>query len=250
VSLTATNAGGSNTTVTPIGYITVSNPANFTADVTSGIAWDINNDVYSPLAVQFTDTSVGATSWQWNFGDGTANSTVQDPVHSFANAWSYNVTLTVTTPGGSFTVEKYNYINVLLPVFGNVANQLNLSLADLMNSSLYPQVTISNHTYGHGGVFSQMWATGASLNAILNNSSIISGSSSVTFYGSDGTSASVPISHGAGNIRSDNQSMIAYQWYSNGDSSDGGYNQTERDIMPSQVYGQYWEYDLVGVEVW
>ncbi|HEX9162157.1 MAG TPA: PKD domain-containing protein, partial [Thermoanaerobaculia bacterium] len=52
----------------------------------------------SPLAgdpVAFSDGSTGGvTSWVWNFGDGTASS-VQNPVKTYANAGSYNVTLTV-----------------------------------------------------------------------------------------------------------------------------------------------------------
>ena len=257
VSLTAANAAGCNT-MYKTGYITVVQPAygaNFTANVTSGIAWNVAtcedspNFGATPLVVQFNDTSVGATSWQWNFDDNTTNSTVQNPVHSFANAWSYNVTLTVTTPGGNFTVKKYNYINVLLPVTGNVANPLNLSLADLMNSSLYPQITISNHTYGAHHDFYQIWATGASLSAILNSSNVNSGATGVTFYGSDGDNSYVALSRGPGNIMSDNESMIAYDWYSNDNSSQGGDNQTERNIIPSQTYGEYWVYDLVAVQV-
>ena len=45
--------------------------ADFSSNVTSGTA---------PLNVAFTDKSTGSpTAWNWNFGDGTANSTVQNP---------------------------------------------------------------------------------------------------------------------------------------------------------------------------
>jgi PKD repeat protein len=49
--------------------------------------------------VQFTDTSSGATSWQWTFGDGQ-NSAIQNPTHVFAAAGSYPVTLKVNGSGG------------------------------------------------------------------------------------------------------------------------------------------------------
>jgi PKD repeat protein len=56
----------------------------------------------APLSVQFTDASTGgATGWSWNFGDGTAASTVQSPSHTFSQAGSYTVTLTVTGAGGA-----------------------------------------------------------------------------------------------------------------------------------------------------
>lgn len=43
----------------------------------------------------FTSNVAGATSWNWNFGDSTPNSTLQNPTHIFANAGTYNVTLCV-----------------------------------------------------------------------------------------------------------------------------------------------------------
>ena len=39
------------------------------------------------LAVQFTDVSTGATSWSWVFGDGSATSTEQNPVHTYTIGW-------------------------------------------------------------------------------------------------------------------------------------------------------------------
>jgi PKD repeat protein len=68
----------------------------------------------SPLAgqaVQFTDTSTGSpTSWQWNFGDG-ANSTAQNPSHTFATSASYTVSLTVNNSSGSKSVSQT--VNIL-----------------------------------------------------------------------------------------------------------------------------------------
>jgi PKD repeat protein len=65
--------------------------ANFTATPMSGTA---------PLTVKFTDTSTGATSWSWEFGDG-ATSTDQNPSHTYTVAKIYTAKLTVTNPGGS-----------------------------------------------------------------------------------------------------------------------------------------------------
>ncbi len=81
----------------------------------------------SPLVVQFTDASTGyASSWQWDFGDGTANGTVQDPVHIYASAGVYTVTLTAINGNGTSTVQKTNSITVIaptLPVAGFSANR-------------------------------------------------------------------------------------------------------------------------------
>ncbi len=43
----------------------------------------------------FTDVSIDAHTWQWDFGDGS-NSTVQNPTHTFAKPGSYIVKLKVT----------------------------------------------------------------------------------------------------------------------------------------------------------
>jgi PKD repeat protein len=63
-------------------------PASFSYAQASSPAYTIN----------FTDTSTGSpTSWQWDFnGDGTVDSTLQNPSYTFAGAGSYPVTLTVT----------------------------------------------------------------------------------------------------------------------------------------------------------
>jgi gliding motility-associated-like protein len=55
----------------------------------------------------FTDQStIGCggviVSWNWNFGDGSPASTVQNPTHTFPSAGTYNVTLTVTSNKAPF----------------------------------------------------------------------------------------------------------------------------------------------------
>lgn len=59
-------------------------------------------------AVTFSAVSPGSTSWQWNFGDGTAVNTAQNPAHIFANPGTVSVTLTATngTNGQSASVTK------------------------------------------------------------------------------------------------------------------------------------------------
>ncbi|MDR0801520.1 PKD domain-containing protein [Fluviicola sp.] len=69
--------------------------ASFTASVSS---------VCAGSSLNFTNTSTNyPTSYSWNFGDGTANSTQENPSHTFATAGTYNVTLTVTNQWGSTT---------------------------------------------------------------------------------------------------------------------------------------------------
>ncbi|WP_156161064.1 DUF3344 domain-containing protein, partial [Methanosarcina sp. 2.H.T.1A.6] len=79
--------------------------AAFTADVTNGTA---------PLIVNFTDQSTGSpTSWLWDFdNDGTADSTEQNPSHTYEKAGNYTVSLTVSNAGGSDSEVKKDYIVV------------------------------------------------------------------------------------------------------------------------------------------
>ncbi|MQY70739.1 PKD domain-containing protein, partial [bacterium] len=107
VSLTATNAYGSDTETKP-GYITVSSApqppdADFSADPTSGSA---------PLDVTFTDLSSGSpTSWSWSFGDG-GSSADQNPQYTYNAEGTYTVSLTATNADGSDTETKPDYITV------------------------------------------------------------------------------------------------------------------------------------------
>jgi len=66
----------------------------------------------APFYVVFTDASIDAETWDWNFGDGTANSTVQFPEHEYLAPGTYTVTLTVTNAEGSSTQVKPGYISV------------------------------------------------------------------------------------------------------------------------------------------
>lgn len=107
VSLTATNAGGSNT-LTKEQFITatIAAPAaNFTANQTAG---------YAPLVVGFTDANTGTVaSFAWDFeNDGTVDSTEQSPVHTYTAPGNYTVNLTVANAGGSSESVKTDYIVV------------------------------------------------------------------------------------------------------------------------------------------
>jgi len=105
VSLTVTGPGGSDGE-TKNGYITV-NPcvlptANFTGSPTSGEV---------PLNVDFTNSSTGATSYSWTFGDG-GTSTATNPSHTYTAAGTYTVELTATNSCGNDVATRTDYITV------------------------------------------------------------------------------------------------------------------------------------------
>lgn len=67
----------------------------------------------APLTVQFTDASYRfPTSWDWDFGDGSARSSAQHPSHQYTAAGSYKVKLVVSNSAGFDMLERSNYITV------------------------------------------------------------------------------------------------------------------------------------------
>ena len=119
-SLAVSGPGGTSTTNRP-NYIVVTNlapVANFVADQTSGPA---------PLPVWFANTSSGVvTNASWNFGEGGILNTNASAVsHTYSNAGTNSVSLTVSGPGGTSTTNRPNYIVVtnLAPVASFVADK-------------------------------------------------------------------------------------------------------------------------------
>lgn len=68
-----------------------------------------NNDFHTPSEITFTNTSASATSYEWDFGDGTT-STAENPVHTYATTGSYTVSLTATNE--TLTDEKTATIEI------------------------------------------------------------------------------------------------------------------------------------------
>ena len=62
------------------------------------------SDVCEGTASYFTSTTTGASSYDWDFGDGNS-STAQSPRHTYAKAGTYTVKLTANSAYGCSTVE-------------------------------------------------------------------------------------------------------------------------------------------------
>ncbi len=95
-----------------IDYITVTEvlpDAAFSANVTS---------IFVGGSIRFTHTGSNGNApatYQWNFGDGTANATTENMTHVYSIAGSFNVTLTIADADGDVDVEKkIGYISVVV----------------------------------------------------------------------------------------------------------------------------------------
>lgn len=68
----------------------------------------------APLTVSFNNDSINATSYFWQFGDGSATTAVS-PEHTYYDPGVYTVTLQARNAGGSQTIEYQNLITVHHP---------------------------------------------------------------------------------------------------------------------------------------
>ena len=77
--------------------------ADFYAGVKTGQA---------PAAIKFHENCTGQISaYEWDFGDGSS-STEANPSHTYSSPGLYNITLTVSGPGGNDTLTKTQYIEI------------------------------------------------------------------------------------------------------------------------------------------
>ncbi|MCF7793064.1 MAG: T9SS type A sorting domain-containing protein [Candidatus Cloacimonetes bacterium] len=113
--------------------------AHFEASPTTGTA---------PLAVQFTNLSVGPINyWTWDFeNDGVIDSDDQNPVHIYEEPGIYSIKLTIYTPGIGTEREafRFDYITVGDSVSVN-NDQINVTQYYIHNypNPFNPSTTIS-----------------------------------------------------------------------------------------------------------
>jgi PKD repeat protein len=99
VTLT-TGTGSSQGTLVRTGYVIVmANPINPDFSVTPQIG-------YTPLTVSGSHSGTNVTSWEWSWGDGSPNSTTQNPTHEYTQPGTYTITLTASNAFYSATMSK------------------------------------------------------------------------------------------------------------------------------------------------
>ncbi|MFX0101216.1 MAG: NosD domain-containing protein, partial [Candidatus Hodarchaeota archaeon] len=152
VTLTVTDYDSESDMMVKNDFIEVTNTvpiASFTGNTT---------DILPNQYVEFTFDGFGGdnvTSFNWDFGDGSANSTQLDPIHQYTSLGNYSVVLTVTDGNGDAdTFTKSNYIHVInnVPVVTFIVNQTVI----LENSS----VTFSFTGYGGDSPYTASWTFG------------------------------------------------------------------------------------------
>lgn len=92
-------------------------------------------------------TSGSVTSWEWTFGNGT-NSSLENPVHSFANGGTYNVQLVVTASNDCLdTITQDLVIHYApIPAFVNT-NACEMNTIYFTDQSTIPLGTVTGWNY-------------------------------------------------------------------------------------------------------
>jgi PKD repeat protein len=142
VTLVSYSQAGCADTLIKVDYIIV--PGTFTL---FGLASGTN---CANTMVQFTDSSINATSWFWDFGDGVT-STQQHPGHIYTNAGNYTVTL--ITSDGTGCSSYYTYPNPI------VVHPLPDAVATVDSSSGCQPLTV-NFSNNSVGATNYLWNFG------------------------------------------------------------------------------------------
>jgi len=141
VMLTVKNAAGNTSTTTKSVTVWAKPQPDFTAGPATGCM---------PLDVTFTDRSDPVdgtiTTYTWDFGDGTIGSG-SNPVHTYNNALSPTVTLTVTNSKGCTASKRISKLIEVAP-----ALNANFSISDKFLCTAPGVLTINNTTSGPGNL--------------------------------------------------------------------------------------------------
>jgi uncharacterized repeat protein (TIGR01451 family) len=137
--------------ITPISLLTgQANPqANFAGTPLTGTA---------SLTVTFVNSSTGASSYLWDFDDGTFGSTIVSPTHTYTQTGVYTITLTASDGVLTDTLTQTNYITVSEPVVADFS-------ANPLTGTAPLTVTFSNRSTG-ATTFVWDFGTGATLTVI------------------------------------------------------------------------------------
>ena len=113
----------------------------------------------APLSVSFTGSATGGTgpySYSWNFGDGSAANTLQNPSHTYNSAATYTTTLTVTdssAPAKTATSNVTTTVSALGNPLAATASGTPTSGQTPLNVAFTGTATGGTPTYGYSWNF-------------------------------------------------------------------------------------------------
>lgn len=205
-------------------------------------------DACTGTTVSFTDTSNFASSWLWDFGDGTG-STQQNPNHSYSNTGNYTVTLTVGFDSCTASVSYTNYITVNTGVSYTISGSPTSSCTAPLTVNFTTTAvgvtgytwnfgdgtgavgTTATHTYTSPGTYSVSLAVvspSGCINLVTDTDLINIGAPTGTIY-VDSNHGCAPITLQFSDSINSNSPITSYQW----SFGDGG---TSNQKSPSHTF--------------
>ena len=174
VTLTVTDNSGCTASATQSVTVLSSPTVNFATVDTFGCA---------PYNVDFTNTTSSATSYSWNFGDGSPLSSAVAPTHLYATNGLYTVTLTASNSGCTTTATLPYIINVRPVPTASFSAPSTICLGDVAsfnNLSVGNGSTINSYSWNFGdgspasGTASptHTFTTASTFNVVLTTSSV------------------------------------------------------------------------------
>lgn len=176
VSLTVIDSSGCTVSSTLPGFINTSRP---------GVKFTSDTLVCPHALIQFANSTINATRYLWNFGDGDT-STLKSPIHSYASFGRYSVSLTAwDSIGCDSTLVKPSFINVdstvvdftvdekfsmcppLVSIFSSHANRSGLKYLWNFGDGYTDTSANPTHVYFHPGVYT-VTLTGTGLYGCTN----------------------------------------------------------------------------------
>lgn len=112
--------------------------------------FDIEIDCEDKLFRQFRDRSIGATTWQWDFGDGSS-STEQNPIHRYTQYGTYTVQLTVTNDTCSNTTQLEIKVGGGVPDFSASLTEVCKGAQIQLTADSTNESNITSYTWDIGG---------------------------------------------------------------------------------------------------
>jgi len=146
VSLTSSDANNCSGNASGVVTVDQTPVVSFTADTLVACS--------APFTVNFNNTTVGGSTYNWNFGDGNS-STLQNPSHTYNAPGTYTVSLSAVNSSGTCadSITQNSYIIIAPPIAGFISAPdsgcvpLTVSFTSTSSSSIDP---ITSYTWNYG----------------------------------------------------------------------------------------------------
>lgn len=114
---------------------------------------DTSKSCEAPFTVNFTDKSVNAISWLWDFGDGSPTSSLPSASHTYTNTGMYTVSLKVNNTDSCFDTKiSTNLIQIIPPKVDFIASPSSgcVPLTVQFTDQTFSNETINNYSWDFG----------------------------------------------------------------------------------------------------